>query len=93
MKGSETFVNAKINHTFFKNDSLVFQFENLKGHQNGETMWDPGMCIQTHMSQICALICHFLCKVLPICNYLWKSVLCLNEKSVCKVCKIVHDIN
>ena len=41
MKRAENFVNAKIIHIAINNDSLVFQFSNPKGHQNGEDHVGP----------------------------------------------------
>ena len=36
MKRAEICVNAQINHIYFENDSLVFQFAKSKGHRKGE---------------------------------------------------------
>ena len=37
MERGKNFADAKINHIFFKNDSLLFQFAKPEGNHNGET--------------------------------------------------------
>ena len=41
MKRAENCVNCKVNHIYFKNDSLVFSFAKSKGHQKGEKHVGP----------------------------------------------------
>ncbi|NIR17287.1 MAG: hypothetical protein GWN86_26585, partial [Desulfobacterales bacterium] len=41
MKRAENCVNAKINHIYFQDDCLVFEFAKSKGHQKGEEHVGP----------------------------------------------------
>ena len=41
MKRAENCVDAKINHIYFQDDCLVFQFAKSKGHQQGEEHVGP----------------------------------------------------
>jgi len=41
MKRAENCVNCKVNHIYFRHDSLVFSFAKSKGHQKGEKHVGP----------------------------------------------------
>ena len=76
MKRSEKCVNSKIKHTFFKNDSLVFQFENLNVYQNGENHvgpWhvytnphEPNLCANLSFSRYIFTYLQLLVEVSPL---------------------------
>ena len=41
MKRAENCVDANINHIYFENDSLIFEFAKSKSHQEGEEHVGP----------------------------------------------------
>ena len=53
-KRAENCVDTKINHIFFNNESLVFQFAKSKGHQNVEKYVGPYNVYATpHKPHLC----------------------------------------
>lgn len=64
MKRAENCVNAQINHIYFENDSLVFQFAKSKGHRKGEKHVGPWHLYSNPYKP-------WLCPILALSRYLF----------------------
>ena len=65
MKRAKNCVNAKINHIYFQDDSLVFEFAKSKGHQMGEDHVGPWHVYsnpdEPHLCEVLAMARYLFC--------------------------------